>query len=103
MQPAVRICVRRVARAIVNAGARNKWETLAVMQPAVRICVRRVARAIVNAGARNKWVHFTRTAEEKAVVKEEFLWFVPLPGMIGCIDSRFVVSKSEQKAPFWPR
>ncbi|KAL3214251.1 hypothetical protein MRX96_007052 [Rhipicephalus microplus] len=50
-------------------------ETVAVMQPAVGICVRRVAQAIVIAGTRNKWVHFPRTAEEKAAVKEEVLRF----------------------------
>ncbi|KAL3237293.1 hypothetical protein MRX96_022060 [Rhipicephalus microplus] len=44
-----------------------------MMQPAVSICVRRVARAIVNATARNNRLHFPRTAEEKATMKEEFL------------------------------
>ncbi|KAL3183907.1 hypothetical protein MRX96_032846 [Rhipicephalus microplus] len=58
-------------------------ETIAVMHPVVGICVLRVARAIVNAGTRNKWVHFPRTVEEKAAVKEEFLQFGPLPGVIG--------------------
>ncbi|KAL3198405.1 hypothetical protein MRX96_014230 [Rhipicephalus microplus] len=60
------------------------------MQPAVSICGRRVARTIVNAGTRNQWVHFRRTAEEKAAVKEELLRFGPLPGVIGYVDGSFV-------------
>ncbi|KAL1483820.1 hypothetical protein MTO96_032937 [Rhipicephalus appendiculatus] len=44
----------------------GREETVAVTQPAVSNCVRRMARAIVNAGTRNKWVHFPRTPEEKA-------------------------------------
>ncbi|KAL3169981.1 hypothetical protein MRX96_015057 [Rhipicephalus microplus] len=75
-------------------------DTVAVMQPAVSILERRVARAIVNAGTSYKWVHFPRTAEEKAAVKEELLRFGPLPGGIGCFDGSFVASRSEQKAPF---
>ncbi|XP_065307480.1 putative nuclease HARBI1 [Dermacentor albipictus] len=45
-------------------------ETIRVPQSTVSECVRRVAEAVVNAGARNKWVHFSRTAEEKAAMKE---------------------------------
>ncbi|KAL1480653.1 hypothetical protein MTO96_050841, partial [Rhipicephalus appendiculatus] len=81
-------------------------ETVAVTQPAVSNCVRRVARAIVNAGTRNKWVHFPRTPEEKAAVKEGFLRLGPLPGVIGCVDGSFVAivaPRGEQKASFWCR
>ncbi|KAL3213273.1 hypothetical protein MRX96_051737 [Rhipicephalus microplus] len=78
-------------------------ETIAVMLPTVSICVRRVARAIVNTGTCNKWVHFPRTAEEKAAIKEELIWFGPYPPWFGCIDGSFVASRSEQKAPFWRR
>ncbi|KAL3205024.1 hypothetical protein MRX96_011342 [Rhipicephalus microplus] len=78
-------------------------ETIAMMQPVVSICVRRVARAIVNAGTRNKWVHFPRTAEEKTAVKEEFLRFGLLPSVIRCVDGSLVESRSGQKAPFWRR
>ncbi|KAL1444802.1 hypothetical protein MTO96_045395 [Rhipicephalus appendiculatus] len=69
-------------------------------------CVRRVARAIVNAGIRNKWVHFPRTPEEKAAVKEGFLRLGPLPGVIGCVDGSFiaiVAPKGKQKAAFFCR
>ncbi|KAL3188937.1 hypothetical protein MRX96_003087 [Rhipicephalus microplus] len=45
-------------------------DTVTVTQPMVSICVRRVAGAIINTGTHNKWVHFPRTAEEIAVVKE---------------------------------
>ncbi|KAL3204644.1 hypothetical protein MRX96_011633 [Rhipicephalus microplus] len=72
------------------------------MQPAVSICVQRVTRAIVNAGTRNKWVHFPRTTEVKAAVKEEFLWFGPLPGVIGCVYGIFVASRSDDGYPFEP-
>ncbi|XP_037503401.1 putative nuclease HARBI1 [Rhipicephalus sanguineus] len=81
-------------------------ETVAVTQPAVSKCVRRVAQAIVNAGTRNKWVHFPRTPEEKAAVKEGFLRLGPLPGVIGCVDGSFVAivaPRGEQKASFWCR
>ncbi|KAL3222043.1 hypothetical protein MRX96_050120 [Rhipicephalus microplus] len=58
-------------------------ETFTVMQPAVSICARRVARAIVNSGTRYKWVHFPRMAEDKAAVKAKFFRFGPLPALIG--------------------
>ncbi|KAL1431337.1 hypothetical protein MTO96_014350 [Rhipicephalus appendiculatus] len=77
-----------------------------VMLPAVSNCVRRVSQAIVNAGTRNKWVHFPRTPEEKAAVKEGFLRLGPLPGVIGCVDGSFVAivaPRGEQKASFWCR
>ncbi|KAH7997516.1 hypothetical protein HPB51_026388 [Rhipicephalus microplus] len=78
-------------------------ETVAVMQPAVGICVRRVAHAvIVNAGTRNKWVHFPRTAEEKVTVERNSFGLDPT-GVIGCVDGSFVASRSEQKVPFWCR
>ncbi|KAL3218085.1 hypothetical protein MRX96_006064 [Rhipicephalus microplus] len=70
------------------------------MQPTISICVRRVACTIVKATTRYKWVHFPRTAVEKAAVKEEFLRFGPLPGVIGCVDGSFVASRSEHKVPF---
>ncbi|KAL1480654.1 hypothetical protein MTO96_050842 [Rhipicephalus appendiculatus] len=75
-------------------------------QPAVSNCVRRVARAVVNAGTRNKCVHFPRTPEEKAAVKEGFLRLGPLPCVIGCVDGCFVAivaPRGEQKASFWCR
>ncbi|KAL3183043.1 hypothetical protein MRX96_006828 [Rhipicephalus microplus] len=72
----------------------RRENTVAVIQPS--ICVRRVAQPIVNAGTRNKWVHVPRTAEEKTAVKEEFLRFGPLRGVIRCVDGSFVASRSEQ-------
>ncbi|KAH8038050.1 hypothetical protein HPB51_020887 [Rhipicephalus microplus] len=58
-------------------------------------------RVIANAETRLKWIHFLRMVEEKATFNEEFLWFGPLPGVIGCVDGNFVTSRSEQKALFW--
>ncbi|XP_072144204.1 putative nuclease HARBI1 [Dermacentor andersoni] len=78
-------------------------ETVGVTQPAVSKCVRRVAEAIVHAGARNKWVHFPRTSEEKAAVKEGFLRRGSIPGVIGCVDGSLIAiiaPKGEQKAAF---
>nr|XP_037286008.1 uncharacterized protein LOC119179029 [Rhipicephalus microplus] len=72
-------------------------ETVAVMQPTVSICVRRVSREIVNAMTRNNRVHFRRTVEEEATVKEEFLRFGPVPGVIECVDGRFVASRSDKR------
>ncbi|KAH7964473.1 hypothetical protein HPB51_027290 [Rhipicephalus microplus] len=46
----------------------KREETVAVTQPTVSICVRRVARAIVNGGIRDKWVNFPKTVEKKAAV-----------------------------------
>ncbi|KAH7948838.1 hypothetical protein HPB49_002702 [Dermacentor silvarum] len=43
-----------------------------VLQSTVSECVRRVAKAVVNAGARNKWVHFLKTSEEKAAEGKGF-------------------------------
>ncbi|KAL3214132.1 hypothetical protein MRX96_007259 [Rhipicephalus microplus] len=63
--------------------------TVAVMQPVVSIYVRRVARAIVNAGTRNKWVHFPRTAEEMAAAKEEFFRFFFVAEKRGSYSSWF--------------
>ncbi|KAL3218090.1 hypothetical protein MRX96_006069 [Rhipicephalus microplus] len=68
------------------------------MQPAVSILVRRVARVVVNARTSYKWVHFPRTAEEKAAVKEEFLRFGRLPGVIGCVDGSFVTSRMKRSS-----
>ncbi|XP_072142672.1 putative nuclease HARBI1 [Dermacentor andersoni] len=81
-------------------------ETIGVTQPAASKCVRRVAEAIVNAGARNKWVHFPRTSEEKAAVKEGFLRRGSIPGVIGCVDGSLIAiiaPKGEQKAAFMCR
>ncbi|XP_072140665.1 putative nuclease HARBI1 [Dermacentor andersoni] len=81
-------------------------ETIGVTQPAVSKCVQRVAEAIVQAGARNKWVHFPRTSEEKASVKEGFLRRGSIPGVIGCVDSSLIAiiaPKGEQKAAFMYR
>ncbi|KAL3169980.1 hypothetical protein MRX96_015056 [Rhipicephalus microplus] len=97
---AAKVCAPRFfATGSIQSSVRCE-DTVAVMQPAVSILERRVARAIVNAGTSYKWVHFPRTAEEKAAVKEELLRFGPLPGGIGCFDGSFVASRSEQKAPF---
>ncbi|KAL3183045.1 hypothetical protein MRX96_006830 [Rhipicephalus microplus] len=79
----------------------RREKTVAVIQPS--ICVRRVARPIVNAGTCNKWVHFPTTAEEKTALKEEFLRFGPLRGMIRCVDGSFVASRSEQNSLPEPR
>ncbi|KAL1483996.1 hypothetical protein MTO96_032836 [Rhipicephalus appendiculatus] len=52
------------------------------------------------------WVHFPRTPEEKAAVKEGFLRLGPLPGVIGCVDGSFVAivaPRGDQKASFWCR
>ncbi|KAL3253148.1 hypothetical protein MRX96_054660 [Rhipicephalus microplus] len=75
-------------------------ETVAVTQPAVSICVRHVARVIANTGTRNKWLHIPRAVKDKSAVKKKFLWFGPLPGMIGCVDGGFAAAMSEQKAAF---
>ncbi|KAH8030858.1 hypothetical protein HPB51_012061 [Rhipicephalus microplus] len=73
------------------------------MQPTVSISVRRVAGAIDNPGTRNKWVNFPIMVEEKAALKEEFLWFGPLLGVMRCVDGSFVALRRGQKAPFWRR
>nr|XP_050027951.1 putative nuclease HARBI1 [Dermacentor andersoni] len=81
-------------------------ETIGVTQPAVSKCVRRVAEAIVHAGARNKWVRFPRTSEEKAAVKEGFLRRGSIPGVIECVDGNLIAiiaPKGEQKAAFMCR
>ncbi|XP_070378110.1 putative nuclease HARBI1 [Dermacentor albipictus] len=107
-------------------------ETIGVTQPVVSKCVRRVAEAIVHAGARNKWVHFRKTSEEKAAEKEKFLRRgsmgllhcpggaakkaplpylklqrkTPIPGVIGCVDGSLIAiiaPKGEQKAAFMCR
>nr|XP_050038379.1 putative nuclease HARBI1 [Dermacentor andersoni] len=80
--------------------------TIGVTQPAVSKCVRRVAEAIVHAGARNKWVHFPRLSEEKAAVKEGFLRSGSVPGVIGCVDgslTAIIAPRGEQKAAFMCR
>nr|XP_050042601.1 putative nuclease HARBI1 [Dermacentor andersoni] len=81
-------------------------ETIGVTQPAVSKCVRRVAEAIVHAGARNKWAHFPRTSEEKAAVNEWFLRRGSIPGVIGCVDDSLIAiiaPEGEQKAEFMCR
>ncbi|XP_072142270.1 putative nuclease HARBI1 [Dermacentor andersoni] len=70
-------------------------------QPAVSKCVRRVAEAIIHAGARNNWVHFPKTSEEKAAVKEGFLRRGSIRGVIGCVDGSLIAiiaPKGEQNA-----
>ncbi|XP_075553475.1 uncharacterized protein LOC142586102 [Dermacentor variabilis] len=69
-------------------------------------CVRRLAEPVVNAGARNKWVHFPQAAEEKAAVKEGFIWRGTIPGFIGRVDGSLVAivaPKGERKAAFMCR
>ncbi|XP_070389110.1 putative nuclease HARBI1 [Dermacentor albipictus] len=81
-------------------------ETIRVSQSTVSECVRRVAEAVVKAGARNKWVHFPKAAEEKAAVKEGFLRRGAIPGVIGCVDGSLVAivaPKGERKAAFMCR
>ncbi|XP_072143787.1 putative nuclease HARBI1 [Dermacentor andersoni] len=81
-------------------------ETIGVTQPAVSSCVRRVAEAIVHAGARNKWVHFPRMSEEEAAMKEGFLRHCFILGVIGCVDGSLIAiiaPKSEPKAAFMCR
>ncbi|KAH7953401.1 hypothetical protein HPB49_007821 [Dermacentor silvarum] len=78
-------------------------ETIWVSQSTVSECVRRVAEAVVNAGARNKWVHFPKTSEEKTAAKEGFLRRSAIPGVIGCVFGSLVASiapKGERKAAF---
>ncbi|KAH7936794.1 hypothetical protein HPB49_004463 [Dermacentor silvarum] len=65
-------------------------ETIRVSPSTVSECVRHVAEAIVNEGARNKWVHFPMTSEEKAAVKEGFLRRGAIPGVNGCVDGSLV-------------
>ncbi|XP_065308157.2 uncharacterized protein [Dermacentor albipictus] len=60
-------------------------KTIRVSHSTVSERVRRVAEAVVNAGARNKWVHFPKKAEEKTAAKEGFLRRVAIPDVIGCI------------------
>ncbi|XP_065306437.1 putative nuclease HARBI1 [Dermacentor albipictus] len=81
-------------------------ETIRVSQSMVSECVRRVADAVVNTGARNKWVHFPKTAEEKAAVKEGSLRRGAIPGVIGCIDGSLIAiiaPKGKRKAAFMCR
>ncbi|XP_070384749.1 putative nuclease HARBI1 [Dermacentor albipictus] len=44
-------------------------ERIRVSQSTVSECVRRVAEAVVNAGARNKWVHFQKTAVKEGFLR----------------------------------
>ncbi|KAH7967008.1 hypothetical protein HPB49_021307 [Dermacentor silvarum] len=78
-------------------------ETIRVSQSTGSECVRRVAEAVVNTWARNKWVHFPKTSEEKAAVKEGFLRRGAIPGVIGCVDGcliAIIAPKGERKAAF---
>ncbi|KAH7942015.1 hypothetical protein HPB49_019842 [Dermacentor silvarum] len=87
-------------------GSVGSEETIGVTQPAVSKCVRRVAEAIVHAGTRNKWVHFPRTSEEKAAVKEGFLRRGGIPGVIGCVDGSLIAiiaPKGDNKAAYMCR
>ncbi|XP_070385212.1 putative nuclease HARBI1 [Dermacentor albipictus] len=80
--------------------------TIRVSQSTVSECGRRVAEAAVNAGARYKWVHFPKTAEEKAAVKEGFIRRGAISGVIGCVDGfliAIVAPKGERKAAFMCR
>ncbi|XP_072142665.1 putative nuclease HARBI1 [Dermacentor andersoni] len=97
--------LRFFATGSFQASVRSE-ETIGVTKPAVSKCVRRVAEAIVHAGARNKWVHFPRTSEENAAVKEGFLRRGFIPGVIGCVDGSLIAiiaPKGEQKAAFMCR
>ncbi|XP_037555700.2 putative nuclease HARBI1 [Dermacentor silvarum] len=87
-------------------GSVGSEETIGVTQPAVRKCVRRVAEAIVHAGTRNKWVHYPRTSEEKAAVKEGFLRRGGIPGVISCVDGSLIAiiaPKGDNKASYMCR
>ncbi|XP_049518731.1 putative nuclease HARBI1 [Dermacentor silvarum] len=87
-------------------GSVGSEETIGVTQPAVSKCVRRVAEAIVHAGTRNKWVHYPRTSEEKAAVKEGFLRHGGIPGVIGCVDGSLIAiiaPKGDNKAAYMCR
>ncbi|XP_070383731.1 putative nuclease HARBI1 [Dermacentor albipictus] len=77
-----------------------------VSQSRVSECLRRVVEAVANAGARNKWVHFPKTTEEKAAVKERFLRRGSTPGIVGCVDGSLIAiiaPKGERKAAFMCR
>ncbi|XP_037580317.1 putative nuclease HARBI1 [Dermacentor silvarum] len=81
-------------------------EMIRVSQSTVSECVRRVAKAVVNPAARKKSVHFPKTSEEKAAVKEGFLRRCAIPGVIGCVDGSLVAiiaAKGEHKAAFMCR
>lgn len=81
-------------------------ETIRVSQSTVSEYVRRVAEAVVNAGACNKLVHLPKTSEEKAAVKEGFLRRGAIPGVIGSVDGSLVANiapKGERKAAFMCR
>ncbi|KAH7941974.1 hypothetical protein HPB49_019074 [Dermacentor silvarum] len=77
-------------------------ETMPVSQSTVSECLRRVAEAVVNGRARNNWVHFPKTSEEKAAMKEGFLWRGAIPDVIRCLDS-IIAPKDECKAAFMCR
>ncbi|KAH7980604.1 hypothetical protein HPB49_017523 [Dermacentor silvarum] len=69
-------------------------------------CVRRVTEAVVNAGVRNKCDHFPKTSEEKAAVKEGFLWRGAIPGVIRCTDGgliAIIAPKGERNTAFMSR
>ncbi|XP_070377125.1 putative nuclease HARBI1 [Dermacentor albipictus] len=81
-------------------------ETIRASLSTVSECVRRVAEAVVNAGAPDNWVHVPKTTEEKAAMKEGFLPRGAISGVISCIDGTFiaiVASKGERKAAFMCR
>lgn len=61
-----------------------------VTQPTDSKCVRRVAEAIIHAGTCNRWLHFPRTAEDKAPIKEAFRRRGAFPGVIGCVDASLI-------------
>ncbi|KAH7950533.1 hypothetical protein HPB49_025509 [Dermacentor silvarum] len=61
---------------------------------------------IVHAGTRNKWVHYLRTSEEKAAVKEGFLRRGGIPVVIGCVDGSLIAiiaPKGDNKAAYMCR
>ncbi|KAH7948742.1 hypothetical protein HPB49_001622 [Dermacentor silvarum] len=77
-----------------------------VSQSTVSECVRRVAEAVVNAGTCNKWVHFPKTFEEKAALKEGFLRRGAIAGVMGCVDGSLIAiiaPKGERKPAFMCR
>ncbi|KAH7965104.1 hypothetical protein HPB49_003419 [Dermacentor silvarum] len=56
-------------------------QTIRVSQSTVSEGVRRVAEAVLNAGARNKWVHFPKTSEEGDSSYPLEPWLLtPVPG-----------------------
>ncbi|KAL1471415.1 hypothetical protein MTO96_039935 [Rhipicephalus appendiculatus] len=75
-------------------GSVGSEETIHMAQSTVSDSIKRVTEAIVKVVAQKGWVHFPVTTEDKAAVKEGFLRYGAIPGVIGCINGTLIAVKA---------